>query len=198
MSHYYINDPSLKSDIKIITYTYKNNLLSLTTDAGVFSKDRVDFGTNVLINALNEDFSDKRVLDIGCGYGIVGIAIAKAYPTSIVEMADVNDKAIELAKINAIDNKVDNVKVYCSNLFEGVDSSFDVIISNPPVRAGKTIVHGIITEGYKHLNLGGSIWIVIQKKQGAESLMRKMEEIFSNLNVVQKDKGYYILKSVKV
>lgn len=198
MSHYYLNDPNLKTELKKVTYTFRGKNLVFFTDRGVFSRERIDFGTNLLINSLTDsDLFNKHILDIGCGYGIVGISIGKAFSGSLIEMVDVNLRALELAQQNAVNNKVNNVAIYESNLYERVASEFDCIISNPPIRAGKEVVQRIISEGYRFLKSNGSIWVVIQKKQGAESLMKKMEEIFSNLEIVRKDKGYYILKSIK-
>ena len=197
MSHYYVNDNNLKSDKHLVTYTYKGNVLKYNADNGVFSKDRVDFGTNVLLNALPDIEGYSRVLDVGCGYGIIGIAIAKSNPNIDVEMVDVNERAINLTKENININKASNAKAYLSNLYENVSGTFDYIISNPPIRAGKEIVHGVAKNGYEHLNKGGKIYLVIQKKQGAPSLEKCLNEVFGNAQVVDKKNGYFILMSEK-
>ena len=197
MSHYYVNDNNLKSDKHLVTYTYKGNVLKYNADHGVFSKDRVDFGTNVLLNSLPDIGDKKSVLDVGCGYGVVGIAIAKSNPNITVEMIDVNERAVDLAKENINLNKVDNVKVYLSNLYEKVKGTFDYIISNPPIRAGKEIVHGVAKEGYKYLNKGGKIYLVIQKKQGSPSLEKCLFEVFGNVETVDKRNGYFVLMAKK-
>ena len=197
MSHYYVNDNNLKSDKHIVTYTYKGNVLKYNADNGVFSKDRVDFGTNVLLNALPDIEDNKKVLDVGCGYGVIGIAIAKSNKKIMVEMVDVNERAVDLAKENINLNKVDNVKVYLSNLYEKVEGTFDYIISNPPIRAGKEIVHGVAACGYEHLKVGGKIYLVIQKKQGAPSLEKKLLEVFGNVETVDKRNGYFVLMAKK-
>lgn len=197
MSHYYVNDNNLRSDKHIVSYTYKGNILKYNADNGVFSKDRVDFGTNVLLNALPDIEDNKKVLDVGCGYGAIGIAVAKSNKKIMVEMVDVNERAVDLAKENINLNKVDNVKVYLSNLYENVEDTFDYIISNPPIRAGKEIVHGVAKEGYKYLNKGGKIYLVIQKKQGSPSLEKCLFEVFGNVKVVDKKNGYFILMSEK-
>lgn len=197
MSHYYQNDPNLRSDYKQIRYTFQGHLLNLTTDSGIFSRNHIDFGTNVLLNSLNADFSGKRILDLGCGYGIIGIALAKAYPDCFVEMTDVNSRAVELAKENAKANHVTNVKIYESSLYDSVPSGFDWILSNPPIRAGKEIVWGIAIGSPEHLKNGGTLRMVIQKKQGALSLYQKMTEIFPQTETVTKEKGYYVLQGRK-
>ncbi len=196
MSQYFEYDPSLKDDIKHYEYTFKGKQLSFSTNSGIFSKERVDFGTNVLLNGLDDLSNKKDILDLGCGNGIIGIAIKKAYPTINVVMADVNQKCIEISKENAIINKVD-VDVIESDMYQNINSSFDLILSNPPIRAGKKKVFEVVEEGYQHLRIGGEIICVIQKKQGAESLLKRMEEIFNNAIIIKKEKGYYLIKSTK-
>jgi 16S rRNA (guanine1207-N2)-methyltransferase len=198
MSHYFENDSNLRNQKKEIKYNYKDVSLSLITNSGVFSKNQVDFGTRVLLETIYVDFKNKRVLDVGCGYGIIGLAIAKANPSSVIEMVDVNLRAIELAEINKLANKITNATIYESNLYEKVVGEFDFVISNPPIRAGKKVVFQVIEEGFGLIKSGGSIFVVIQKKQGAASLLKRMEEIFSNTNIVNKEKGYLVIESKKI
>ena len=193
MSHYFVNDQSLKSDKHFVTYTYKGNVIKYNADNGVFSKDRVDFGTNVLLNALPDIENNAKVLDIGCGYGVIGIAIARSNPAIDVTMVDVNERALALTNENIKLNNVKNAKVVLSSLYENIDGEFDYIISNPPIRAGKEIVHGVAVGGYDHLKEGGRIYLVIQKKQGAPSLEKKIEEVFGNVETVDKRNGYFVL-----
>jgi 16S rRNA (guanine1207-N2)-methyltransferase len=141
--------------------------------------------------------SGKRILDVGCGYGPIGIVLGTLFPKQRIDMVDINDRAIELAGKNIALNKRDNVNVFLSNMYEEVVDKYFDIISNPPIRAGKHIVHAIIVNAKEHLLEGGALWIVIQKKQGAPSAKQKMLETFGNAEVVKKDKGYFILKSVK-
>ena len=111
-------------------------------------------------------------------------------------MVDINDRALSLAKLNAKNNNVD-VSVYKSSVYENVHESYDIIVSNPPVRAGKEIVTAILTGAYEHLNQNGSLWIILQKKQGAPSAKKKMSEVFGQCEVIKRDKGYYLLRSIK-
>ncbi len=197
MSHYFIDDKNLKSDIKELRYTFKNNNIIFKSDSGVFSREHIDFGTNVLLNSLEDLNNIKSVLDVGCGYGIIGLSIAKAYQNIDVQMIDINEKAVLLADINRRYNEINNAKVCQSNLYENVNGKYDLIISNPPIRAGKKVVFAIVEEGKDFLNDNGIIYVVIQKKQGAPSLYNKMMEVYKNVEIITKEKGYFIIKSVK-
>lgn len=197
MSHYYINDEKLQSEVKTITYTYKNTVLKYYVDNGVFSKNRVDFGTNTLLNSLKTMPDNSRILDVGCGYGPIGLAIAKTNKTYNIEMIDINIRAIKLAVDNKRINNINNAYIYESDLYEKVNGNFNYIISNPPIRAGKEIVFNIVSQGFEHLEYGGKIIVVIQKKQGALSLLNKMNEIYGNYTIINKEKGYYIIESEK-
>ena len=197
MGHYFINDPNLKSNKKQVKYTFLGKEIILNSDNGVFSKDRIDFGTNVLLNSLEDLSAIKSVLDVGCGIGIIGISLASKYNNLNVQMVDVNEKAVSLTNENIILNKLKNCKSYVSNVYSEVNDSFDMIISNPPIRAGKEIVHKIASDAKDHLNDKGFFYAVVQKKQGADSFKKKLEEVYGNVEIVNKDSGYIIFKSIK-
>lgn len=198
MSHYFKNDPLLESKESIIEYTYDRARLKLVSDFGVFSKERVDFGTNILINKLLEyNLEKSNILDIGCGYGIIGLAIAAKNKNSFITMVDVNERAIFLAKKNKELNNLTNIDIFKSDGYEKVSKTFDFIITNPPIRAGKEVVDMIVLGGINYLNNNGSIFVVIQKKQGAPSLIERMETIYNEVEVVEKIKGYYIIRGIK-
>ena len=201
MGHYYDENPEVQSDEKIIHYHYQQHQLKLTTDAGVFSKGKVDFGSDTLVrNFLNEHppGPSKNVADVGCGYGPIGLMIAKVSPHHQITMVDVNQRALELARKNKKANQIDNVTIKESDgLSQLEDSSYDFVLTNPPIRAGKDVVHRIFEEAYQKLKSQGELYVVIQKKQGMASAKKKMEKIFNNVEVVNKNKGYYILKSLK-
>ena len=147
-----------------------------------------------MLNTL--DFQQgERLLDVGCGYGPLGIALAKAQGLDVT-MIDINQRAVALAQKNAEKNGV-KAQIFQSNLYDNVTGTFQHIISNPPIRAGKKVVHTVIEESIQYLDDGGDLTIVIQKKQGAPSAKAKMEDIFGNCEIIKKDKGYYILRSVK-
>ena len=197
MNHYYTNNTDLKSEIRTIRYTFKKKDISFKTDSGVFSKEHIDFGTNVLLNSLEDLSSVENLLDVGCGYGTIGLCIAKAYQKIKVDMVDVNERAVKLANLNAMENGIKNAQAILSNVYENVKGEYDTIISNPPIRAGKKIVFEIVERAFDFLKPNGFIYVVIQKKQGAQSLFNKMEEVFGNAEVINKEKGYYIIKSTK-
>lgn len=196
MNHYYTNNSNLESKPKEIKAVFGDYSFSFLTDIGVFSKENVDYGTKVLLNAI-VPVEGKRILDVGCGYGPIGIVLGTLYPEHRIDMVDINDRAIELAKKNVKRNKLNNVTVFQSNMYENVVNEYSMIISNPPIRAGKHIVHAIIENAKDHLELDGELWIVIQKKQGAPSAKQKMLDTFGNAEVVKRDKGYFIIKSKK-
>lgn len=199
-NHYYTKNPESISQQKHWTYRLKGNTLSFTSDNGVFSKNTVDFGSELLVESYDipEQFQKVSLLDIGCGYGTMGLAYGKAYPELSIEMIDVNERALVLAQENAKKNGIHNVDIHESNLYDSVKKSkYEIIISNPPIRAGKIVVHTILEKAYDYLAENGQLVIVIQKKQGAPSAQKKMEEVFGNCERIQWDKGYWILVSTK-
>lgn len=196
--HYYSKKPSIESNPVKWESELKGNNFRFKTDSGVFSKKEVDFGSRLLIDTFDMGNSTGLLLDVGCGYGPIGLSLAKAYPEATIHMVDVNERAIMLANENAAENKINNVKIYESDRLLGVEEKrFNAILTNPPIRAGKKVVHDIFEQSFLHLDKGGELWVVIQKKQGAPSTMDKMEELFGNVEVAAKSKGYFILKSVK-
>lgn len=190
---YYAENPDAAHDIHELRVDLLGEKMTFLTDAGVFSKKMVDFGSQLLLKCLEVDEGDS-VLDVGCGYGPLGLSLAKAYGVQAT-MVDINNRALDLARQNAEKNNV-KATIFQSNIYEQVKGKFDHVISNPPIRAGKQVVHEIIEKSKDFLGIGGDLTIVIQKKQGAPSAKSKMEDVFGNCEIVKKDKGYYILRSV--
>lgn len=195
--HYYSQTPGVKHDRQIHEANLRGYSLRFMTDAGVFSKSGVDYGSRVLLDALVLA-SSAKVLDVGCGYGPIGLTAAKLAPEGHVTMIDINERAVELSKENAKLNGINNVTVMQSDIYESVkENRYDVILTNPPIRAGKQVVHRIFEEGYELLSPGGKMWVVIQKKQGAPSAEAKLESLFGDVEEVTKDKGYRIFLATK-
>lgn len=191
---YYEKNPSVAHDLHELHVTLLGQEMFFLTDAGVFSKKMVDYGSQVLLNTVDLD-EGKRLLDVGCGYGPLGLTLGKVFGV-LPTLIDINSRAIDLAIQNADRNKV-RASIFQSDIYENVSETFDYVISNPPIRAGKAVVHEIIQGADNCLVIGGRLFIVIQKKQGAPSAKAKMEEVFGNCTILRKDKGYYILESVK-
>ena len=191
---YYEKNPTADHDIHELHVRLLDTPMTFMTDAGVFSKKMVDYGSQVLLNALDLE-SGKLLLDVGCGYGPLGLTLGKVFGVQVT-LIDINNRALDLARSNAAKNQVE-AKIFPSNIYEKVEGLFDYIVSNPPIRAGKSVVHEIIQGAFYHLVDGGRLTLVIQKKQGAPSAKKKMEEVFGNCQILKKDKGYYILESVK-
>lgn len=192
MSHYFTND-NLKSDIK----SYKTKVLgkefTFNTDNGVFCKDYLDYGTRVLLESIPTDKIKGKALDVGCGYGVIGIVLAKVLNIN-VDMVDVNRRALHLAKMNIKENGISNVNVFESNVYDNVKDKYDVIITNPPIRAGKKIVYDIIFGAFEHLNKDGILLFVIRKDQGAKSLISDLSLKY-NVEVINKSKGFFIISA---
>ncbi|HOQ01343.1 MAG TPA: class I SAM-dependent methyltransferase [Acetivibrio clariflavus] len=195
MEHYYSQKPSVAHNENKIHFKVKDFQLEFITDAGVFSKKRVDFGSNLLINSVPQ--TSGKILDLGCGYGVIGISLSLLNPSSEVTMVDINERAVELANRNIELNNTKNAQAIQSDGFEKVSGNFDVIVSNPPIRAGKKVIYPLFEQSIDYLNANGSIYLVIQKKQGAKSALEKLESIYGNCEVIIKDAGYWILKSTK-
>ena len=191
---YFAENPDAEHDIHELKVQLLGQKMTFLTDAGVFSKKMIDYGSQALLKCL--DFhKQESVLDVGCGYGTLGLTLVKAKEVEAT-LVDINQRALDLARQNAERNQV-LATIFQSNLYQNVEGRFHHIISNPPIRAGKQVVHKVIAGSYAHLLDGGDLTIVIQKKQGAPSAKAKMEEVFGNCEILKKDKGYYILRSRK-
>ena len=202
MNHYFKSNENLRHKETETEYVHKFIKFTFITDIGVFSKGGVDFATNILIENLPE--LSGNILDIGCGYGCIGIVLAKTCGknnTISVTMSDVNERALGLARKNAEKNGVsENVRIIKSDGFERIPETFDAILLNPPIHAGKAVIYKIYEDAYHHLNPDGSFFVVIQKKHGALSHKDKLEEIFGleNRSVLYAKKGFFIFGCKKI
>ena len=191
MSHYFENDKNLASNIKTFNISVNNSNFTFNTDNGVFSKGELDFGTSLLIkNVLKLNISG-NILDLGCGYGAIGIILSKL-TSSNVTMSDVNKRAIHLTRANLKKNGV-LASVIESDGYENIDGKFDYVISNPPIRVGKKILYKLLLDTKDHLKENGELIIVVRKEQGALSLIKDMKSDY-NVEVIDKEKGFYIVR----
>lgn len=207
MAHQYFEDnEALEHELQDVQLNLATANLTLTTDSGVFSRQRVDYGTLVLLKAVLPIIKARAsqaisILDVGCGYGPIGLSLAKLFPAATVTMVDVNERALDLARDNAVKNQVaDQVTILKSNAYSALAETqkFDFIITNPPIRAGKKVVDDILLTSQKFLTEEGSFFAVLQKKQGAPSAKKNLATVYPNVEVIKRDKGYYILQAKSV
>lgn len=197
MSHYFENDKDLKSKKIEFKYTFNNKEYIMKSDFGVFSKDELDEGTAIFLNVLKDEPIDGRILDLGCGIGCLGITLASIFPKSKIEGVDVNERALALCNKNILLNKINNYKVYESDICSNVKGLFNMVVTNPPIRAGKEVVFSFFSQAYNCLDLNGILYVVNRKSHGAKSSEKKLIELFGNCEILEKKKGFYILKSIK-
>lgn len=195
MPQYFDNDENIKSKVNFFNYEFEGETYNFKSDNGVFSKNELDIGTLFFLNTLKDEPISGNVLDLGCGIGCLVITLAKVFPNSSFQGVEINQRALELCKDNMKLNNVSNVEVYESNICDKVEGKFDVIVSNPPIRAGKEVICEFYKQAYEHLSIKGYLYIVIRKSHGAETSKRKIEEIFGNCEVLKKKKGIYVLKA---
>lgn len=193
MSHYFINDNNLKDKKRIIRATLLNQEFSFYTNEGVFSKDKVDYGTKLLLNNIDIKNIKGNVLDLGCGIGIIGIVISKTN-NILVDMVDINERALSLAKENCHLNKVTN-EVFVSDVYQNITKKYNFIITNPPIRAGKKVLEQILLGSKEYLEKEGILYFVMRKDHGVKSMIKKLEELFK-VNIKTKDKGFYIVECI--
>lgn len=194
MGQYFDNDNSIKSNIVKHDIDILNKNFTFFTDNGVFSKNKLDYGTRFLLEVLTTENIGDKVLDVGCGYGPIGIYISKVF-NSHVDMIDVNKRAVHLCQMNIKENNV-NCNAFVSDCYEKVDDFYDTIITNPPIRAGKKIIYEIVMNACNHLIESGVLYIVIRKDQGAKSMISDLKKIY-NVEVLDKSKGFFVIKCKK-
>lgn len=198
MSHYFQDDPNLVSNIKEITFEINGITMKLLTDNGVFSKNNVDEGSYAFLKVLLPLDLGNRILDLGCGYGTIGLTLAKAREEARITLADVNPRAVALCERNAgLLNLSPRVTILQSDIYEKIEGPYDSIVVNPPIRAGKKVTYRMYEEAKQYLIDGGSLYIVIRKAQGAESASKYIETIFGNVTLLKREKGYYIYRATK-
>ena len=191
MGQYFSNE-ELKSNITKYKTKIFDKEFCFNTDNGVFSKNKLDFGTRTLLENIPISELKGEILEVGCGYGVVPIILSKVCNANI-EGVDVNKRAISLALKNAGENHCDKVKFYESNCYEKIENKYDFIISNPPIRAGKKIVYEIVFGAKKYLKVEGKLFIVINKDQGAKSLFKELSNTYETRLII-KNKGFWVIE----
>ena len=190
--HYYAKIPNAAHDEHRVIFEVLGLRIECTTDSGVFSREGLDMGTRILLEALPE--VSGRALDLGCGWGPVGVVLGKKYLEAELVLTDVNERAAELARRNLRDNGVTNAEVVCGEGFEKVEGTFDLIALNPPIRAGKAVIYELFANAATHLRPSGELYIVIRKQQGAESAQKYLKTIYREVERIARDKGYWVLR----
>ncbi len=193
MDHYFTNNENLASEIRYINYNYGDINFTFASDNGVFSKNKIDYGSKMLVETFlnSSHLKTGDFLDLGCGYGYVGITLSKLLDINMT-MVDINKRAIHLTKMNLKNNNV-SADVYLSDGFANISQAFDVIITNPPIRVGKDILLNLLLDSANHLKDSGELWFVMRKDQGVKSVMKILEEKYI-CEVMAKSKGFYIVK----
>ena len=198
MPQYFDNVEGMEHQSITIEFDLLNEHYSFFSDKGVFSKNKLDFGTELLLKTILENRIPlgKRTLDLGCGAGPIGLILAHLDPEKQVTLVDINDRALELCERNAKHLGVSSqTEIVHSDVYLNIHSTYDSIISNPPIRAGKRVTYRIYDEAPSHMNENASLIIVIRKEQGALSVKEHLETIFPSVNVLARKKGYYVIQS---
>jgi len=190
---YYTADPTSESKPVPCAFPYRGHGLNFMTDAGVFSKGELDVGSRLLLDALPPLSGD--VLDIGCGWGAIGVAIAKANKNASVTMLDVNRRALDLCRANCERNGVTAQVIESDGMAEVMGNKYDAIVTNPPIRAGKQVIYKMFADAAGSLKDEGALYLVIRKQQGAESCMKYLKTLFENVEKLDKSAGFWVLKA---
>ena len=198
MSYYFDENPNSESNIKEIEFSLYGQNYAYFTDNGVFSKSKIDEGTYIFLKVLLPLHLTGRILDLGCGYGPIGLTIALNEKQARVDLADINSRALALASRSGERlNLNSRVTFLHSDIFEKIEGPYDSIVVNPPIRAGKVVTYSMYSGSKQYLIDGGSLYVVIRRKQGAESALKYIETVFENVSVLHKEKGYWIIKAQK-
>lgn len=195
MSQYFDNDNNIKHNKKIIEFYFNDKKYNVYSDNGVFSKDKFDYGTRLLLDSIDISKLSGNVLDLGCGIGVVGIILGTINKNINIDMVDINERALSLVRDNLTLNKV-KANVFSSDVYSNVNEKYDYIITNPPIRAGKEVVRKFLLGGFDYLNDNGILYFVMRKDHGVKSMIKELENKY-NVAIVNKDKGFYIVSLTK-
>ena len=191
--HYYTSAPTSAHKTAYVDTQYRGHALRFETDSGVFSRTELDRGTEVLLDSLPENVSGS-VLDMGCGWGIIGVAIGKHWPATTITMADINQRACDLSRKNARHNGVAAQVIESDGYEKILGQTYDLILQNPPIRAGKAVIYQMFADASDCLNPEGELWLVIRKQQGAPSAITYLKTLFEEVETVEKKSGFWIIR----
>lgn len=197
MPQYFDNIPELPSERRKLSLTIFDTTFTFMSDNGVFSKNQVDVGSRALLKVVLSTPLQGKILDLGCGYGVIGLTLAYFHPQATFVLADINDRALALANENKKQLHLENVTILQSNIYENINDLFRTIVINPPIRAGKKVIYAMFEGAFTHLEDGGSLFIVIRKSHGAPSASAFIKSVFGNCSLLKKEKGYYIYEAKK-
>ena len=198
MQHYFIDKVHKETDF----FEFNDNVLGLNlcfrSCDSIFSKNKIDDGTRALLNAIEKKCElSGHGLDLGCGLGVISIALIKKFGVTF-DMIDINNTAVKLSKENLIKNNVQkSAKVFYSDGFSDVKETYDFIVTNPPIKTGKKLLFDLMNGAYEHLKENGQLVLVIRKDHGMESLKKHVISIFGNCEIIERNKGFYILQTFK-
>ena len=190
--HYYTSTPTSAHEVRSFRAVFAGRVLAFDTDAGVFSKQHIDPGSELLCASLPEDLSGD-VLDMGCGWGAMTVLTLARFPKLNITMADVNERALSLAVANVEKNHM-QARAVLSDGFERIEGMFDAVITNPPIRAGKAVIYKMFEDAKAHLKPGGMLVLVIRKQQGAPSALKFLKTLYARAEVIARDGGYWIIR----
>jgi 16S rRNA (guanine1207-N2)-methyltransferase len=196
MAQYFEANPELDRKFRRLSLYLNGREFTFETCSGVYSKDAIDEYSLMLVNGTVSYRVSGRVLDLGCGYGVIGIILKSRYPEIELTLSDVNAAAVELTRANLQLNAVTGTAV-CSDGFEKLTGEFDLVVLNPPIHAGKAVVYRLFSETFEHLREGGRLVLVMQKKHGAESALRELRGGFKDAVTLYRNNGIYILECSK-
>lgn len=192
---YYTASPQAEHDERLHVIQILGEPYTFWTDTGVFSKEGLDDGTRILLESLPE--LSGRVLDLGCGWGPIGISLAKKNPQAELLLTDINERAVALAKKNITENRISNATVFCGDGLEAVTGQFDAIVTNPPIRTGKAVLYPLFAQCMDRLTPNGAFYMVIRKQQGAPSAVKYLETIATQVERIAREKSYWVLRCRK-
>ena len=194
--HYFSRNPASESRPVDCDFVYRGISLRFRTDAGVFSRGEADPGTRLLLEALPEHM-EGDILDLGCGWGIIGISVARRWPETRVVLADVNERALSLSRENAEINHAGVTCVESDGMAAFADRLFDAVITNPPIRAGKQVIYRMFADAARSLRENGALYLVIRKQQGAESCIRYLQTLYGDVTKLDRSGGYWVLRATQ-